>query len=199
VTAEPFVDHYETLEISPTAQPETIHRVYRLLAQLYHPDNAASGSVEKFERVLDAYRILSDPARRAAYDIHHRTERRAAWRVFAEGDPVQGLASERTKRNAILTALYAKRVRDPEKPGMNVIELEHLLGCSREHLEVSLWYLRESGRIARTDNGRYLLTAKGFEMLEDEAGGSTQRARPALPAPLRPVEEPAATDPARAN
>jgi curved DNA-binding protein len=188
VTAEPFVDYYETLEISPSAQPETIHRVYRLLAQLYHPDNSTSGSVEIFERVLDAYRVLSDPARRAAYDIQHRTENRAAWRVFGKGDPVQGLASERGKRNAILTALYTKRATEPEKPGMNVIELEHLLGCSREHMEVSLWYLRESGRISRTDNGRYMITAKGFEMLEEEATGSVKRSRPALPAPLHPVD-----------
>jgi curved DNA-binding protein len=189
VIAQLFVDYYETLEISPTAQPETIHRVYRLLAQLYHPDNAASGCLEKFNRVLEAYTVLSDPAQRAAYDVQHRIENRAGWRVFSEGDPVQGLASERSKRNGILTALYTKRVQDAEKPGMNVLELEQLLGCSREHMEVSLWYLRESGRIARTDNGRYTLTAKGLETLETEATSPLPKARPALPAPLRPMEE----------
>ncbi|HET8548139.1 MAG TPA: J domain-containing protein [Bryobacteraceae bacterium] len=187
--AEPFVDYYETLEISPSAQPETIHRVYRLLAQLYHPDNIDTGEVEKFNRVLQAYKVLSDPAQRAAYDIRHRSENAVRWRVFSEGDPVQGLAAERSKRNAILTALYTKRVNDPDKPGMNAVELEQLLGCSREHMEVSLWYLRESGRVTRTDNGRYALTAKGLETLEEEATSSTHKVRPALPAPLTPMDD----------
>jgi curved DNA-binding protein CbpA len=184
VIAASFVDYYETLEISPSAQPETIHRVYRLLAQLYHPDNSATGSVERFNGVLEAYRVLSDPTQRAAYDIQYRQENRSGWRVFSEGDPVQGLAAERGKRNAILTALYTKRVQEPEKPAMNVIELEQLLGCSREHMEVSLWYLRDSARITRTDNGRYALTAKGLETLEEESAAPAPRVRPALPAPL---------------
>ena len=56
-----FVDYYEVLQISPNAQPETIQRVYRLLAQLYHPDNKESGDETLFEQVLQAYRVLSDP------------------------------------------------------------------------------------------------------------------------------------------
>ena len=38
------LDYYELLQVSATAEPETIHRVYRLLAQRYHPDNQQSGS-----------------------------------------------------------------------------------------------------------------------------------------------------------
>jgi DnaJ-class molecular chaperone len=34
-----FVDFYEVLQVSASAEPETIHRVYRLLAQRWHPDN----------------------------------------------------------------------------------------------------------------------------------------------------------------
>ena len=67
-----FVDYYEVLQISPNAQPETIQRVYRLLAQLYHPDNKETGDQALFEQVLQAYRVLSDPEKRAAYDIEHR-------------------------------------------------------------------------------------------------------------------------------
>ena len=32
-------DYYEALQISSNAEPETIHRVYRMLAQRFHPDN----------------------------------------------------------------------------------------------------------------------------------------------------------------
>ena len=37
------MDHYETLQISANAEPETIHRVYRLLAQRLNGDNTESG------------------------------------------------------------------------------------------------------------------------------------------------------------
>ena len=47
-----FVDYYEDLQISPNADLETIERVYRLLAKRYHPDNQATGSIEKFGRLF---------------------------------------------------------------------------------------------------------------------------------------------------
>ena len=68
----------------------------------------------------------------------------------------------------ILSLLCTKRMNQPEQPTLTIVELEQLLGCPREHLEMSLWYLRESGRILRGDSGRYLLTAKGYELLEEQ-------------------------------
>ena len=38
------LDHYELLQVSPTAEIDTIHRVYRLLAQRFHPDNRETGN-----------------------------------------------------------------------------------------------------------------------------------------------------------
>jgi predicted transcriptional regulator of viral defense system len=49
---------------------------------------------------------------------------------------------------------------------MTIHALEELLGCPREHLEVTLWYLREKGFIQRADNGRYLITIDGFDEAE---------------------------------
>ena len=37
-------DYYEVLQVSPNADLDTIHRVYRLLAQRFHPDNRESGN-----------------------------------------------------------------------------------------------------------------------------------------------------------
>src|SRR4051812_13398865 len=42
-----FVDYYELLQISPNAEPETIHRVYKMLAQRYHPDNPETGDTAR--------------------------------------------------------------------------------------------------------------------------------------------------------
>src|SRR5262249_36748716 len=62
-------DYYEVLQISPNADPDTIHRVYRLLAQRFHPDNQATGDADRFRLLSDAYHVLGDPERRARYDV----------------------------------------------------------------------------------------------------------------------------------
>jgi hypothetical protein len=53
---------------------------------------------------------------------------------------------------------------------MNLHDLEELLGCPRDHLEVTLWYLKQRGWLERTDNARYSITVEGFD--EAEAHGS---------------------------
>src|ERR1043166_6815628 len=68
------IDYYEVLQISPNAQLDTIQRIYRLLAQRFHPDNQATGDADKFRLLTDAYSILGDPEKRAQYDVH-RPER----------------------------------------------------------------------------------------------------------------------------
>jgi curved DNA-binding protein CbpA len=174
-----YIDYYETLEVSPSAQPETIHRVYRLLAQLYHPDNSQTGNAGRFSQVLEAYKVLSDPEKRAAYDIEHQTIRTTRWRIFDQADAIQGIAGEKRKRLGILTLLYTRRMNEPDTPAMNVLEMEQLLGCPREHLELSLWYLKDTGRIQRTDNGRYSITSKGIDLVEDNAEIVQHRMLPA--------------------
>jgi curved DNA-binding protein CbpA len=166
---ESFADYYEVLQVSPNAQAETVQRVYRLLAQLYHPDNKDTGNQELFERVLEAYRVLSDPEKRAAYDVEHRIATGLKWKIFDQPNAVQGLEAEKRKRAGILSLLCTKRMNEPGQPSLTIVDLEQLLGVPREHLEISLWYLRETGRIQRGDSGRYLLTAKGLEMLEEQA------------------------------
>ena len=58
--------HYETLGIARTASPEEIKRAYRKLASQYHPDKG--GDTAKFQEIEEAYRVLSDPEKRAQYD-----------------------------------------------------------------------------------------------------------------------------------
>ena len=66
-------DFYEVLQISPNADPDTVHRVYRLLAQRFHPDNQSTGDSEKFRMLTEAYQVLGDPERRAEYGAPSRT------------------------------------------------------------------------------------------------------------------------------
>ncbi|HLT18542.1 MAG TPA: molecular chaperone DnaJ [Thermomicrobiales bacterium] len=62
-------DYYEVLGVSRTADAQEIRRAYRRLAREYHPDvNKAEDAEEKFKEVNEAYEVLSDEERRAAYD-----------------------------------------------------------------------------------------------------------------------------------
>lgn len=163
---KPFFDYYDAMQLSRTAEPETIHRVYRLLAQMHHPDNPDSGSEEIFKRLLEAYEVLRDPEQRAAYDVRHSSQQRVRWRIFNQPNATQGKDAERCKRLGILAVLYTRRVNEPAQPGMSLPELEDLLAIPREHLEFSLWYLKERGWIVKSDNGRQTITAAGVEQAE---------------------------------
>lgn len=169
-SSDDFVDYYEVMQLSPNADLDTIHRVYRMLAQRYHPDNADTGEEETFKVLLQAYQVLTDPQQRAAYDVRHRSRLRRQWKIFDQASAAQGVEAERHKRRGILSLLYSKRINEPQQPALNLLELEDLLGCPREHLECSLWYLREMGWIVRADNGRHCITAKGFDQAESNGG-----------------------------
>jgi curved DNA-binding protein CbpA len=62
---------YELLGVTPDASQLELARAYRRRARELHPDVAAGADDESFTAVTRAYRLVRDPARRAAYDAHH--------------------------------------------------------------------------------------------------------------------------------
>ncbi len=62
-------DYYEILGVSRGADEEDIRKAFRKLAFQYHPDrNKESGAEDKFKEINEAYQVLSDAEKRAAYD-----------------------------------------------------------------------------------------------------------------------------------
>jgi hypothetical protein len=187
-SAEVVPDYYELLQISPNADPDMIHRVYRLLAQRYHPDNTTTGDEKTFRAITDAYKVLSEPEKRASYVANLQAYRQVRWRIFDQRQASIGKLAEKSKRKGLVDLLYTKRANEPEKPSMNLHELEDLLGCPREHLEFSLWYLKENGLVTRMDNGRFAVTAKGVDWAEQEEAAEllrTDRLLAASPSAVR--------------
>ncbi len=64
-----FKDYYQVLEVARDASPEVIKRAYRRLARKFHPDVSKEPKAEeRFKQVQEAYEVLKDPKKRAAYD-----------------------------------------------------------------------------------------------------------------------------------
>ena len=67
-------DYYDVLGLPKNATEEDIKKAYRKLAMKFHPDrNQSEGTKEaedKFKEAKEAYEMLSDPQKRAAYDQH---------------------------------------------------------------------------------------------------------------------------------
>lgn len=165
--SEDFQDYYDVLQVSPTAETDTIQRVFRLLAQRYHPDNTETGNDAIFQQLLKAYETLHDPAKRAAYDAQHRAQKKATFEVFDNKTEPNSKQAERKRREGILGALYRKRQHHPSSPGMNVREMEDILGIPKEHLEFAIWFLKETHDIKSADNGRFMISVQGCISYED--------------------------------
>jgi len=64
-----FRDYYKTLGIAGGASQPEVKRAYRRLARKYHPDVSKEADAEKrFIELTEAYEVLNDPEKRAAYD-----------------------------------------------------------------------------------------------------------------------------------
>lgn len=65
-------DYYALLGVDHSSPPEEITRAYRRLARQYHPDvnpeDREAG--ERFHEINEAYQVLSDPEKRAQYNLH---------------------------------------------------------------------------------------------------------------------------------
>jgi hypothetical protein len=176
-------DHYEVLQVSARADQDTIERVFRHLAKRYHPDHAETGEAGRFAEIVEAYRVLSDPAARADYDAQYETIREEHWRVFTEDRATDNLEEDRRIRLGILSLLYSARRNDVDRPGLGPVEMERVLACPQEHLKFHVWYLKENGWVQRLENGHFAITASGIdkvmEMGMPGAAGAPKRLRPA--------------------
>jgi hypothetical protein len=163
-----YTDYYETLQVGTNADPETIHRVFRILAQRFHPDNQATGDTDQFRKLTEAYEVLSDPARRVQYDVNHSEHRRERSKLIAEMVRVQtDVEFEQLARMTILEALYARRRLEPREPGVIDADLVELVGRTRDELEFTLWYLVSKRLIERQDGSRITITVDGVAYFEE--------------------------------
>jgi len=162
----PDNDYYEVLQISRNADVETIHRVYRIMAARFHPDNPRTGDTETFLLLRRAYQTLGDPEQRAKYDSTRLIEEEAPLPIFELKDFVHGLKGEVNRRLGVLSLLYNRRRTNEDNPGLSVLDLEKRMAFPREHLNFALWYLKAKGYVRQEDNSDCGITAEGIDFIE---------------------------------
>ena len=81
-----YKDYYKVLGVDRNATQDDIKRAYRKLARKYHPDvSKESDAEERFKEVGEAYEVLKDPEKRAAYD-----QLGANWQAGQDFNPPPG-------------------------------------------------------------------------------------------------------------
>ncbi len=161
-----FVDYYELLQISPNAEPETVHRVFKMLAQRYHPDNPETGDTERFVLLNQAFDTLSDAQLRSGYDSLYQDHRAKPIELFESKDFTIGVDGEANRRMGILCLLYTRRRSDPDDPGISLLEFESIMSFPREHLLFTMWYLKERNLLEMDQSSDYVITGNGVDYVE---------------------------------
>jgi len=163
-----FTDYYDVLQVNPNCDAKILESAYRYLAKLYHPDRAETADTAKFSEVIEAYRVLRNPDRRAKYDLLYskKHNRKSSFECFPRDhvDIEDTSALDDADDHArVLMFLYDKRRKDAQNAGVAGFYLQEMLNCSDEHFEFHKWYLKEKGFIAITEQGTLAITIQGVD------------------------------------
>ena len=163
---EEFIDHYAVLQVLPDCSAKSLEAAYRQLAKMFHPDHPETADSDKFNAVIEAYRVLRSPDQRAAYDLHYGVNCPSAG--FDPSEPEQEVentsaANDADAHTKILLFLYRRRREHAEDPGVIRIYVQELLNCSDESFEFHVWYLKAKGFIETTEQGTLAITVLGVD------------------------------------
>jgi len=161
-----FVDYYELLQISPNAELETIHRVFKMLATRYHPDNSETGDLARFLLLNQAYETLCDARLRSSYNAIYEDHKVQPIGLFETKEFSIGVDGEANRRMGILCLLYNRRRSNPDDPGLSLLEFEAMMSFAREHLMFTMWYLKEQGLLRTDEHSDFVISGAGVDYVE---------------------------------
>lgn len=128
-----FKDYYETFGVPRSATQADIKRAYRKLARKYHPDVSKDSDAEaRFKEIGEAYAVLKDPEKRAAYD-----QMGSQWKAGQDFQPPPGWddgfefsgrdfgSGDGGDHSDFFEALFGRQARGAQQPGMHARGVDH--------------------------------------------------------------------------
>jgi curved DNA-binding protein CbpA len=164
-----FIDYYDVLQVSPNADPDTIQRIFRHLAKKCHPDLPLGGNPDMFRQLVKAHEVLTDPEKRAAFDIKYQEYWDRKWQIVKQATDGSTSMDNKEARERMLTLLYVQRRTDTQHPGMGEMELARMLRLPVELMEFDLWYLRQKGLVERLETGQLAISVNGVDHVEQSS------------------------------
>jgi curved DNA-binding protein CbpA len=165
VNLSSFTDYYDLMQISPNADEETIQHVFRHLAKKWHPD-LQNGNPERFTLLVEAHKTLTNPERRAAYDLRYQKFWEGKWNLAADASNGRGFVDDCEVREGLLSLYYVQRRSKMNDPGLGEMESARLMRIPVDLIDFHIWYLKEKGWIQRLENGKFAITALGVDQVE---------------------------------
>lgn len=181
------IDLYATLGVAPTSEHIVVQAAYRALMRRYHPDtNRSSGAAKRAQEINEAYRILSDPALRAAYD-RKRTDQSSTQRDRSPPPPPPPPPPHpQTAETKRPTAARPSESETGNRRGLKAlgVYVVLVLACGATYLdmqstsgEASATFDADSMTMANQDlepdNEYAMLDANSSELVEAQANSST--------------------------
>jgi curved DNA-binding protein len=161
---EIFLDYYSILQVHPECDARTLDLSYRNLAKIYHPDHPESADPEKFNAIIEAYRVLRKAEDRLKYDVRY---------ALNTGFTFSGAREQKNEDFAALTDanihaklllyLYKRRRERSNDPGVGVYDILRNLNCPEENFDFHIWYLKKKGFIETTEDGTLAITVVGVD------------------------------------
>ncbi len=178
---QPFVDFYDILHVDPGCDDRDLEAAYRFLAKLYHPDRRETADSDKFNAVVEAYRALRDPDRRAEYDgqyaEHGRYRHSQRFRDNQASMPEQSAVSDAAAHAKILRFLYDSRRKNADNAGVAGFYVQEMLGCTEEQFQFYRWYLLAKGYVETNEQGGLAITVDGVDKIIAESRKTVEEMR----------------------
>jgi len=107
-------DYYKILEVHPSASPDIIAKVYKILAKKYHPDTNPQNKEQseiKLKEINEAYDILSNKEKKEQYDEDYNKETNSV--NIQEYTKLQNYCKQLEKNLINICPQYSNRINNP--------------------------------------------------------------------------------------
>ncbi len=166
-SGQEFIDYYSLLQVNPNCDARILELAYHYFAKMYHPDRIETANLDKFNEVMEAYRVLKDPNLRAEYDRTHANHSNESVHAFpVNGNPAideKTAISDAEIHEKILLTLYKRRRENANDAGIPGWYLQEFLNCSDDLFDFHVWYLKSKGYIELTEQGTLAVTIDGVD------------------------------------